>query len=329
MKFARVHALTVFIAGILLNGICLAAQPAANGANLASGLVLHLPLTTNFSDRSDHQHEIEAHGEVLLRDGAAYFPGKNAWVELPHLPLNERPFAIAMWVRPTGNEQIYGLLEQRDTNERNKLFHLQLRSDLQPYMGFFGNDLIGPGSIPRNGWTHLLFQFDGTFQEIWINGHRVCRRRAVGAYEGKAGLTRLGRSPRWTNMPIRDFEGYMCGVRFYDRSLVMSEVAELQQLDVPDRESRRPRPTRALDTLPAGTAPTTIVRAPLPPHLLIDGIKLTITGRAGDIYELQTTADLGLPWEALVTVTNSTGEVQIVDRDAEKIPQRFYRIRVQ
>jgi hypothetical protein len=54
------------------------------------------------------------------------------------------------------------------------------------------------------------------------------------------------------------------------------------------------------------------------------GALLTLTGAAGDRYEIQTTSDL-VNWAPLFSLTNATGTVQFTDPSATSITHRFYR----
>ena len=53
----------------------------------------------------------ESTGAIEIHDGAAHFPG-DAYLQFPHIPLDNRPFSFAVWIRPEGKIVGYGLLEQ-------------------------------------------------------------------------------------------------------------------------------------------------------------------------------------------------------------------------
>ena len=269
----------------------------------SQGLLLHLPMTNDLQDVSPHHHEVDTEGTVEIHDGGAQFGGDGNWIEAPHLTLNAQPFALALWIKPAGIDN-YGLIEQRAASTANQHLHTMLRGRLQPYFGFLGNDLIAPVSIPTNQWTHLIFQFDGVRQQIWVNGDLHCERRAP-AYAGTTGLTRLGRSPRWNNVPAHDFEGAMRDVRIYDRALSFEEIARLGN------------PSK----VPSGS------EAPVP-LLSLSGNTLTVRGSTGEVYEVEATANLDGRWQKLATLTNIVGRVQCLDAEAAGPGERYYRINV-
>lgn len=289
----------------------------------------HLPLTSDLKDHSPSQHLVTVSGKVSLREGAAFFGGQRDWLELPHIPLNDRAFAVGFWIRLTGDHSIYGLMEQRAASGRNQHFHLMLRGELQPRLGFYLNDVVSPVPVLNgNQWTHLLFQYTGTRQQIWINGRLIVERTAR-AYRGTSGKTIIGRNPRWRNVPGKDFEGYMSDFRIYGRSLSGEEIATLAH------PMRLPVTTAAKQALaqPVGAeAQPTLGNVALPssasiPFLSINEAELTIHGVAGQVYQLQYSRNLE-DWFSVATLTNLTGSVQLIDRAYGKAGQSFYRVLV-
>ena len=162
---------------LLASGLLLLGRPGMAAPALEAGLVAHLPMKDDLRDHAARPHPVEVSGRVELRDGAAFFAGKEDWLELPFIPLHERPFAIAVWLKPTGDQPTYGLLEQRDRSATGHILHLMIRDDLRPWFGFYVNDVVSPVTLANTeAWQHVVFRYDGTHQEIWINGRLVCRR---------------------------------------------------------------------------------------------------------------------------------------------------------
>ena len=310
--------LAIFLVGILLLG----SGPApAEEAALSRGLVVHLPLRDDLRDHSAKAHRVEVSGIVELKDGAAWFPGKEDWLELPFIALNDRPYAIAVWVKPVGDSPSYGLLAQYDRSEPNHHFHLMIRDGLRPWLGHYVNDLISPVSLSNSGaWQHLVFQYVDGRQQIWING-RLIGERVAKAYRGESGATCLGKNPNWRNVPARSFTGWMSDFRIYDRALAFEEIAVLAGAR-PDPIAK-PAPAPA-PQLAGSVAPTGASAVPL---FSIDAGAMVLRGTAGEEYVVEVSADL-VKWETLDTVTVAAdGEVRFIDPDAASFPQRFYRIR--
>ncbi len=205
-----------------------AAVPTLNSANRSAGagqLLFHLPLKDGFKNVAGTLTPLRMRG-VTIRDGAAWFDGKDSELVLPHQPLDKRAFAVALWVKVENKASGVGIVEQRSANRRNEHLHLVLR-DSAPRCGFYLNDLQTQAPLtPARGWTHLVFQYNGRQQQVWIDGERVGARRA-GAYAGKEGEFSVGRAPRWSNVPAEDFKGGMQDLRVYARALSPVEIAAL------------------------------------------------------------------------------------------------------
>lgn len=289
---------------------------------LDDNLLAHLPFKTDLRDHSGAKLSVDLSGHVELRDGAAYFGGERDWLELPFIPLNERPFTIAVWLKPTGTEPTYGVLEQRDHNQRNHILHLMIREGLHPWFGFYVNDVVSPVSLSNaGGWQHVVFRYDGANQEIWINAHLVCQRAAK-PYLGTAGKTCVGKNPNWNNVPARDYEGYMSDFRIYGRPLAFEEVVALAS--TPPASSS---PAQGLSRIeqPAGSvAPAGASDRPL---LAINAEKMRLQGKPGEEYVVEVSSDLQ-SWHVLGNVSiGPEGLVDLVDEEAPRLRQRFYRIR--
>jgi hypothetical protein len=322
--------MTKSIAAILLLLLCafaLAAQ--AQSTDLEQGLSVYLPMTKDLLDHSAHKLPVTVSGKVVIENGAARFEGKEDWLELPHIPLNKGPFAITMWIKVTGQYPVYGIAEQRASKIPNQHFHLMLRDNLQPYFGFYVNDAMSPFTLPSNGeWAHLVFQYTGKHQQIWINGRLICERAAT-AYAGETGITCIGKNPRWDNVPAKDFQGLLRDFRIYARGLSVAEIGLLQEPQN-DTITASPITTKTL----AGTQRTAAISsatanvAAARPFLSIEGNKLTVSGDSGQVYILQATTNLFEGWQPVAVLTNVNGRVEFTDTDSARFGQRFFRVQI-
>jgi hypothetical protein len=301
--------------------------------DLTDRLALHLPLTTDLKDHSPQLHAVEVVGAVRITEEGAYFGGRKDWLEAPHVALDSRPFAVALWIKEAARNRQVGLVEQYDLPRPGHHFHLMLRENRQPYLGFLVHDQISPVGIPwEQEWMHLVFQYTGEFQQIWINGHLVVRRRTE-PYLGTTGVTTIGKAPRWNNVPAKDFVGFMRDVRIYQRLLVPEEIVFLHNPSV--AAAARSAVARRAGVSP----PSEISVAPMPqalaallpenpalPFLEIDGQTITVNGRPGQVYLLQASNDLET-WLTLDAATNTTGTLVYVEAERAE-PMRFYRVQM-
>lgn len=293
-------------------------------ADLAEGLVAHLPLRADLRDHSAQALPVKISGRVVIRNGAGFFEGKEDWLELPFIPLHDRPFAVATWLKPVGDFPTYGLLHQWDRDVPNHILHLMIRDGWRPWFGFYMNDCVSPLSLSNAGaWQHVVFQFTGTAQEIWINGRLISHRKG-GAYKGKAGATCIGRTPTWNNVPARHFTGYLSDFRIYTRTLTFAEISEIASRP-PDAPAEAPALAAARSPQPPGSvAPAGTSEVPV---LSIDGGSMRLRGRPGEDYVVEASSDLE-KWEELGKITlGAEGFADFVDEDVARFRQRFYRLR--
>ena len=179
------------------------------------GLSVHLPLTSDLKDHSAFHHSVKVHGQVRIEGEAARFPGNGSWLELPHVQLEQRPFAVALWVKPVGSARMYGLVDQREASAFNRHLHLMLEQG-RPLFGQFGNQNRATIIVQRGVWTHLVFRYTGMAREIWVNCLRVVNGTSALGYHGAEGTTNIGRDPGVTTHPAEDFDGFMRDVRIYE-----------------------------------------------------------------------------------------------------------------
>jgi hypothetical protein len=290
-----------------------------------NGLLFYLPLNQDLLDHSPNRLPVTVTNQVEIRNGSAWFSGKESWLEFPHVDFGKDGFAVTMWIKLTGRGPMYGLLDQMDEVQSSRWLHLMLRGGRQPYLGFMMNDAMSPFGISTDEWTHLAFQYTGTHQQIWINGVLICARES-NAYRGVSGETRVGRSPRWDNVPSLDFEGAMADLRGYNRVLTPSEIALLASA-VPGGGSRAIIKTLGQSSVNPRSPLVAQDAAPIlgVPFLSIEGRKLVITGESRQIYDIQVTENMSDGWQNLVTLTNQLGNVEYLDTSHDSA-QRFYRI---
>lgn len=308
---------------LLMGFFCLLAFSLAASEN---GLILHLPLKKDFQDHSQFKHETTAIGDITFVDDAASFSGDKTWLEVGGINPASGNFTFSMWVKVTGNSQMYGLIAQKASKRRSRWLHLMLRGARQPYLGFYNNDAISPRPITVGRWNHLLFSYDGEYQMIWINGEAACARKAS-PYLGESGTLRIGKTPGWSNVPSHHFVGSMKDIRIYNRVLTFGEIYRLAGRGEPRRQTS----SLAVSGIPdPSSMPVSLDRARDGgiPFLFINGKQLSITGETSQIYEVEATHNLTAPWESLGVITNTLGSFEIEDPDGDRYVQRFYRIKV-
>ena len=185
-------------------------------------LLVHLRLDADFVDSSAAANKAQIVGDVKInnKDGSARFGGKQDWIELPHVRF-DAPFSVCLWIK-LDEDGPFGLVEQFSSPEENMHLHIMLKGN--PYLGFMMNDLAARSPVRvEDGWTHLVFLYSGSYQQIWVNGELSIERPAP-PFEGTKGLTMVGKAPVWNNVPTRNFKGCMRDLRIYDIGLTNEQI---------------------------------------------------------------------------------------------------------
>jgi glucose/arabinose dehydrogenase len=77
-------------------------------------------------------------------------------------------------------------------------------------------------ALPLNTWSHIAMTYDGSMVRAYLNGAQVGSRAATGAIRATAGALQLGGNSVWSEW----FSGLIDEVRFYNRALSASEIAQ-------------------------------------------------------------------------------------------------------
>jgi tetratricopeptide (TPR) repeat protein len=309
-------------------------HPTLTGADEAvradEGLLAWLPLTDDLNDHGPRKLTVTVEGGVRPGNGAARFSG-SGHLELPHISLKHREFAIAFWVSITGDEDAYVFVDQNGMDRCWQHLQVHLRGDLQPFLGFYVDDLVAPSSLPsRREWHHLVFQYVDDRQQIWLNG-RLLVERVSPPLESRYAPTFVGRSPGWEG--LHDLDGWMRDLRFYGRALPAEDIVRLADrpalmADLARRSGTHLGSAEELPPALADRSGSTTASVDFRPLLSLNGNRLTISGPPVQIYELQATLDLAGEWSAVQVLTNSTGAVGFVDEEALHLGERFFRVRL-
>ena len=98
---------------------------------------------------------------------------------------------------------------------------------MRTVFGFYLNDLSATHQInAEDGWVHLVFLYNGTAQQIWING-QLSGERAAAPYAGQTGVTCIGCAPNWNNVPAISLKGALRDLRIYSVALSSAQIGIL------------------------------------------------------------------------------------------------------
>jgi len=196
-------------------------------AELEPKLRAHLPFHDDLKDHSPNALDVVVKGDVRIAGESAIFDGDGDMLELPHIPFNDTAFSVCVWIKIGGEFSGYGILQQLDSNKSGRHLHLMLRDARKPHLGFYVNDLTSSHQVNiEDGWVHLIFQYTGAAQQIWING-QLAGERGAAPYAGQTGATCIGCAPDWDNVPAMSFKGAMRDLRIYGVALSPDQIGNL------------------------------------------------------------------------------------------------------
>lgn len=204
----------------------------AEKVELKKDLELWLPLQNGFRDYSKNHHVGEVNGNLRIESDGARFDGEGDHIIFPNLPLSESSFAISMWIRVSGNFGNYGILQQKNSGQKHEWLHLMLRDRMNPFFSFYVANAMGESRFGKlDGWQHLLVQYDEkkSRAEIYVDGRLEVSKKQP-PFRGEGGKFIIGLTPKWSNVPAKDFEGSLSEFRVYTRVLNKKEVSYLASM---------------------------------------------------------------------------------------------------
>ena len=176
-------------------------------------------------DSSGNGYEGEIQGaertDGLFRGALEFDGGGTDKVTAPHISFNGIPFTISVWVRLNSITADQPILSQDIIPAQNELLHCVVRNG-KPLLGFYNNDLQSNSVLSTGKWHSLVFQYDGAYQRIYIDG-APDSSRAAHHYQGTGGETYIG----FYNSD--SFDGIIDEVCIYNRSLASSEIRNLSR----------------------------------------------------------------------------------------------------
>ena len=108
-----------------------------------------------------------------------------------------------------------------DGGSSNNTLHLITRGNT-PHLGFFANDTGGPGILTTGTNTHIVWQFNGGTQSMFVNGVQVASTGGHAAFAGTANNVLMG---RWGGGNLMD--GRIDEVAVFNNAISAAEIALL------------------------------------------------------------------------------------------------------
>jgi PKD repeat protein len=167
---------------------------------------------------------------------ALKFDGIDDWVTVndsASLDLSEA-LTLEAWVYPTVEMRGYHTLFFKELAEQgNGAYYFYANSDVgRPEANVFvggAKTLVAGTHLPTNTWTHLATTYDGSTQNLYVDGALVGSRPQTGSVALSSGKLRIGGNSVWGD---EYFAGHIDEVRVYNRALTQAEILADSKLAV-------------------------------------------------------------------------------------------------
>lgn len=193
----------------------------------SANLVFYLPLSE--TTIADVGPELTSSGTIVhtVMNGipCAYFNGNSyLYASSVSMPTGASPRALSLWFRykdiPGATSSDAAVFAGWGTTTSLGRFDADVEAQVF-YIIYSGSDLNSGIKIQDTNWHHILMQYDGATSEIYYDGQFVIS-------EAKAINTRnnhlyIGAREDGTYT----FDGYLAGIRIYNRAMTSTEIAYL------------------------------------------------------------------------------------------------------
>ncbi len=216
---------------------------------LQTGLIFHTPFSVNTIDSSRYKQVASVTGTELRENSrcgspALYFDGKNDMIDYgKHLALDRklREMTIAVWLKPQKIDaatDFFGLILGRwafDAKKDQFAMFINSRSKIVFAVGDGTNDSDGVytrTSLNGNLWYHVVVKWQYPNKvKFYVNGRldsEGIEDKITGMNNATDITLKVGRQLVKYN---RAYEGYMSGLRMYNRGLNEEEIKGLYEYE--------------------------------------------------------------------------------------------------
>jgi len=207
-------------------------SPQSGGDTLQKGLVLDMPLTSQYTktetagsqimtDKTPYGNDGQNYGATIGSEGAS-FNGSNNYIVLPYgqnIDPSTNPQSFSFWAK-SNNPSLSTMILSTGQNPifGNRLYIGTTGGDWE--MGIAGSGWgIGSTDV-TNAWTHIAVVMDGSNAKMFINGE-FDHQKAYGSYTFNQNI----------NMGRHDasyyFNGNISNLKIYDRAISTDEIKSL------------------------------------------------------------------------------------------------------
>jgi hypothetical protein len=231
--------------------------PASNGLvaaysfNEGTGTVVH-----DVSGNNNNGTIASATWTTTGRYGSALsFNGKSSLVTVPESPSLDLKTALTLeaWVKPTAAASGFQAIIFKEMPTDTAYYLYRSGFSAAPLGGVYigaEQTATATSGLTLNSWSHMALTYNGTQEQIYVNGALVASRNQTGTVQTSSGVLHIGGDSLWGEY----FLGSIDEIRIYNRALTAAEVQTDMNTAVPGSATPDATPPTVAITAPAGGA---------------------------------------------------------------------------
>jgi hypothetical protein len=191
----------------------------------------------NIKDTSGKSNHLTNYNETKLRNGFAYFDGKNDGLGLSYLNnMSTRSLTIALWIKAKTGERYTRIVEIGENSADSTAIVIDSKS-VNKEKGFrywVHTDTTdsrisasaGDVDYHDNEWHHVVFTYNSALEvmKLYVDGEEIHSQTATGRINSQRELN-IGNHDAVDGGTENTFNGCMDNIRIYKRALTTREIA--------------------------------------------------------------------------------------------------------
>jgi hypothetical protein len=224
---------------------------AAYSFNEATGTVVH-----DVSGNNNNGTIAGATWTTTGRYGSALsFNGKSSLVTVPESPSLDLKTSLTLeaWVKPTATPTGFQAILFKEMPTDTAYYLYRSGFSAAPLGGVYigaEQTATAANGLTLNTWSHLALTYNGTQEQLYVNGALVASRSQTGTVQTSTGVLHIGGDSLWGEY----FLGSIDEIRIYNRALSAAEIQTDMNTAVPGATTPDATPPTVAITAPAGGA---------------------------------------------------------------------------
>ena len=186
---------------------------------------------------------------------ALSFNGSSSLVTVPESASLDLKTALTLeaWVKPTAAANGFQAIVFKEMPSDTAYYLYRSGYSAAPLGGvYIGSEqtVTATNGLTLNSWNHLAVTYNGTVEQLYVNGSLVASRSQSGTVQTSSGVLHIGGDSLWGEY----FLGFIDEIRIYNRALSATEIQTDMNTAVPSAITTDTTPPTVAITAPASGA---------------------------------------------------------------------------